>query len=652
MHLIILRFALEVQADHRDGFAGKLRQVNGSRNPVLRGCGGVFDSQFGDSVGIGLSIDVLCQNNAQAHGHIVGGGLLEGDVQLCAFLHIQVGLVQMHEVISIHSTIDSQRRAAVVGIHQIEIKFAVGEVGNLFASVPITVQRLLVVGAVVELALQSGAVCLKPELPGGQNVLNADVGPFVGVGYNAVNSINQTVTGIEIGVEGVAVDNRTLGHHAGDTGHLVVLNANFIVAGGRSVGGVAGGAGEPHTLADGAHPLEVVGFTAQIQVGAAVLVQTSVDKVGTQRRDGANDLAVGPHLGEVVVPAVAASFKAAVHSAHAVLRNFALGAGGAPAVILKEGVGRAGVHHLLINRAAGIVVLDVQAALFAQILQECSQFLLCSAGGRIGTFQVHKPAVEPIVVGDFNELVRIGETTVLISLDEGPPGLISAGQENAAQGQNAILVSSVGVGRVGQVHHAKLKGTLLPVGSALAFAFGIPQLKGGSGCGLAVPGSVVVDVLPEVEAVFAEFVGVGGAAEEGVAIVAGEGQILNFGIQLRFRLRRCNRVNTVLQRHPGTQQFRIGIGCGIPRQKILCTIAVRGGLVIRQGTLALIGQSVTGKRYGGEQGYHHGNCQGEGQQPLNIFRFHVFVLPSVFSVRVDPRIVMQGYKITSLYLKF
>ena len=336
-----------------------------------------------------------------------------------------------------------------------------------------------------------------------------------------------------------------------------------------------------------------------------------MNEVGTQSGDGAHHLVVAPHFGEVVGPAVSAGFKAAVYGRNAVLLHLGDGAGGAPAVILEEGIRRAGIHHLGVDAAAGIVVLDV-LALVPHVLQHGSQLGLGLAGGRVGAFQIHKPAVKAVVLGNLHQLVRIREVPLLIPLDERPPGLISPGQEDTAQRQNAVLVSCIGIGGVGQVHHTELKGPHLPVGSSLPLAVGIPQLYGRGGRGLTVPGGIVVDVLPEIKAVFAKLIGIGRSAEKGVAVISGQRQILNFRVQLRIGLGGGHRLNPVLQRHPGPQQIRIRVRGRVPGQQVLCPVAMGSRLILAQGAFAPIGQRVAGKDHRRAQRHDHGNDQGEG----------------------------------------
>ena len=637
MHLVVLRSALEVQADHGNGLAGVSGQVRRGGDPAVGGGNGVVQGDLGDGVGIVLGVDVLGEHNAQAHGHVVIGGLLEGQSQLAGIRHIQVGLVQMHEVIGIHLAINGQRGTAVVGVHQVEIELSVG--GRAFhqgALLPLSAQTLLIAGTIVVLRLKSRALRLEPELPGGQDVLDGDVGPLMGVGDFAVHGVDQAVTGVEIGDEGVAVDHRALGHQAGNARHLIgataigLTHSSNRVRNGGGVCGIPGRASEPGPLTDSAHPLEVIVLPAHLLTVAEVLVNAGMDKVSAQGGNGADNLTVLPHLGETIVPTVAASLKAAVHRIHAVLLHFADRAGGAPAVILEEGVGRTGVHHLGIDAAAGVVVLDVQAALVPQVLQEGSQLLLGCAGGAVRAFQIHIPAIEAIVLGDLNQLVCIGEAAVLISLDESPPGLVGPGQEDAAQGQNAVLVGGVGIGGVGQVHHTELEGTGFPGIGIHPLIVYIPQLHGGGGCGLAVPGGVVVDVLPEVEAVFAELVGVRGAAEEGVAIVASQGQVLHLRVQAGVGLSGWNRFNAVLQRHPRPQKLRVRVRRRIPGQQVLGPVTVGCGLVVRQSALAPVGQSVTGKGNGGAQRDHHGDHQDEGQKPFQMVFLHLCIAPFKF----------------------
>ena len=157
----------------------------------------------------------------------------------------------------------------------------------------------------------------------------------------------------------------------------------------------------------------------------------------------------------------------------------------------------------------------------------------------------------------------------------------------------------VGIGRVGQVHHAKLKGSSLAV--ELALTFHIPQRFGCGGRRLPVPGGIYIDVLPEVKAIFTELVGIGSAAKKGVPIVTGQGQVLYLRVQAGVGLGGSNSLNPILQRNPGPRELCIGIGGRIPGQQILRPVSMRCWLILPLGALPLIGQRRTGEGNGWAQ---------------------------------------------------
>ena len=191
-------------------------------------------------------------------------------------------------------------------------------------------------------------------------------------------------------------------------------------------------------------------------------------------------------------------------------------------------------------------------------------------------------------------------------------------------------MGGVGISGIGQVHHAKFKRAVLPCVVVHTLIVYIPQLNGCGSRSLAVPGAVVVDVLPEVEAVFTELVGVRGTAEEGVAIVTSQGQVLHLRVQAGVGLGGCNRSNAVLQGYPRPQKLCVRVCRRVPGQQVLGPVTVRCGLVVRQSTLAPIGQRVTGKGDGGAQRYHHGNYQSEGQKPFQTVFLHLCMTPFNF----------------------
>ena len=208
----------------------------------------------------------------------------------------------MQEVLSVDCTIDNQRGTAVISTDQVKVKAAF-VTQNVFLAVVII---LLVLSAIVEIYIQLLAFRLNPPLPGGQDVLNVDVGPFVAVGNHAVNGIFQAMAGIKAGYKGVAVDDGTLGDiscntveslvFTGTDAHILILRIGGTVSGIAGLRGILEGSGPPAALTLEGHPLELVLLTAHgnVVVGAVVqiLVQPVMDKLGAQRGDGVHRLAV------------------------------------------------------------------------------------------------------------------------------------------------------------------------------------------------------------------------------------------------------------------------------------------------------------------------------------------------------------------------
>ncbi|CDB31024.1 unknown [Firmicutes bacterium CAG:137] len=102
-----------------------------------------------------------------------------------------------------------------------------------------------------------------------------------------------------------------------------------------------------------------------------------------------------------------------------------------------------------------------------------------------GFFGIDKVAVKAIPLRHFHQLVRHGEAAILI-LEDPVVGMLGSGEEDAAQRHDAVFMGGIGIGRVGDVHHAEL---IIPLPPA---CFGVEQ---GIGRGIgnhAVPCRTVV----------------------------------------------------------------------------------------------------------------------------------------------------------------
>ena len=137
----------------------------------------------------------------------------------------------------------------------------------------------------------------------------------------------------------------------------------------------------------------------------------------------------------------------------------------------------------------------------------------------------------------------------------------------AAHGQNAVLVGSVGVGRVGHIDSAELKVALrLPAVAScvVLLVVAVPDAQGRVGHSSAVPGAVVVHILPEVKHVLAELVVVSGALIKGIAVVAGHVHHLYIGAELGVCLGGSIGVDVFLEGDLSPHQIGIGVGFRAP----------------------------------------------------------------------------------------
>ena len=375
-----------------------------------------------------------------------------------------------------------------------------------------------------------------------------------------------------------------------------------------------------------------------------------MDKLGTQRSDGVHGLAIFADVQTQVIllaPAVAAGLNACKHNLQGIQAqglcircgSFQLIIASVPPVIQENGVGILGIRFLIVHEgrvravefilvtdaARGIynrvIPLDVQAGV-PHLLHEC--LVERNIGGGDRFFLVDEETIEAIVLAHLNELLCIGEAAVLVLGQELGMLQTGTGQEDTADGQHAVLMGGVGVAGVGHVDEAKLELTVLPgIGNtALVLIHLIGDFLGGH----PVPRAVVVGILPEVEQILAELVGVGIAVEECVAIVAGQGEPLGFGAQVRVSLGCGQGSIAVLQRNLRTEHITPGVGFRAPVQEILGTVAMLVGLIFASGALSQIREGITGHCERG-RACRHQNSQERSQRSFASFQF---TLPPYF----------------------
>ena len=230
--------------------------------------------------------------------------------------------------------------------------------------------------------------------------------------------------------------------------------------------------------------------------------------------------------------------------------------------------------------AAGIIPLHIHAV-GTHLCQELFQF--CSYLRAVGAaFHVEEIAIEPIILCHFRQLISNGIPAVFVGIQHHFKVLIGSGLEHTSQGQHAVFVCCIGVSRVGQVDQTKLKITAGP-GVAIGgvtLVLNVVQLFRSADRGHSMPGSVLVYILPEIENVSTELVGVGIAVEECIAVVTGQGEILSFRQKIGVGLC-CSQCSVaILQRNLCTEQLSIRVCFRRPIHNVFHAIAVLIGLVI------------------------------------------------------------------------
>ena len=627
----------DAQVDGGDGAAGVLAQVHGDGVPAADGGlqGQVLDL---DIIGGVLQVqDDVLQG-------ISAGDLVVGQGDGGAVNDLQLGLVQADGLQLAHVAVDGQGVAAVVAAD-----LGIGELtlntGVLGAVVPLQVQQVAV-------------VALDAPLPGGQDVLQVQVGPLGVTDDLAIAVVVHAVAGVEVGGEDGAADDGLLHDVTGDAlevglgaelglvgGGILVGEAQVLAAdvGGVVVTGILGRRGEVHTLALVGLPL--VGDLVAVVVSLVVLLAV---EIGAPDGEGGIGLAVLAHqvagMTVVVVHDIPEIFQVDAEAPLAALEAHVDGLVGIQAqglsmssgildgvslvpVVQEDGVGHlavavggvvdevgvGGVEDVLIGDGAGVgqgvVPLDV-GTLIHHILHDLLHHGNVLHGD--GFFLVDEVAVEAVELHDLDQLIGVGEVAVLVLLQPLLGVLRITGQEVLGDGQDAVAMGGVG----GSGHGDGDGAVLLVTGTALDVGGGTAACTGHVG------------VLPELEQVVAEVIvghtGVPGSLVDVGGTVVGRGDGVQLGPvgQLGVDLGGGVGVDSGLQGDLCDQLIGVGIGLGVPVQHIDKAIAVAPGFIGDTGRAGRFGLSFGGEGHGG-CGQHHDQSQNE-RQSLHPLLFHVF----------------------------
>ena len=604
----------QLNADGGDDLAGILAQIHGSGGPAGL-LAGVSDGQ---DDGINCVAVLEGDSNADLRS-VISGRLVVSQSQLGVGGHIQLGLVEVDHVGVSQIAVDNQGGTAVVGAD-----LGVGEctllTGILRTVVPVHIQS------------QGFALRLDPPLPGGQDILNVQVGPLHITGNFTVQEVLHAVTVVEVGGKDGAVDDGLLNDVLGEA--LEVDGAGADVVTGYGAGGVfagdLGSGGEVHALTLFHTPL-ISGLVTVVVCGIiAVLVPVTAPD-----GEGGVGLAVFVNGIELCVDVLAELPLAAfnTHVDHIIgVQTQGLGmslgvlqSGGGIPVVQEDGIGDTAVlfvpdpavvvviESILVGNVAvvanGIVPLDVGTPIAhpLQHIPEQGDIVVVDI-----LFLVDEVAVEAIVVHDVDELLGIGVIAVLILVQPFDGVLGRSGNKVLSQGQNTVLMGGIGGGSLGNCDGAVLKGADECLG------FGIDLLGG------TAAGTDDVSVLPELEQVHAEIIVChtcvpGAVAGIGVAVVGGtDGVQPGLIQQIGICLGGGESADAVLQGDFCHQFFGIVVSCGIPVQDVNEPVAVVPGFVGVAGLSGFLGLC-PGCEIAGQQGQDHNQSQHECQCAFHGF---------------------------------
>ena len=257
--------------------------------------------------------------------------------------------------------------------------------------------------------------------------------------------------------------------------------------------------------------------------------------------------------------------------------------GFAPAIVDEHRVVDLSVNVVLqplglrgVKAAVGVIPLGIEAG-FRQLSHKGLKVFI------IALFLVQEVAVKAHVFRHLDQFLRNGEVPVFIPLDQVRASLAGAESRieiDTGNGHNAVLVGGVGVSRVRDVDDTELKASGLPVAGD-GVINGLRGIRGSR----AVPGGEIVGVLPEIQHMLAELIGIHGAVKEAVAVVTLHQHYLSIRGQIGLCLGSLEGFVALLQRHFCPQELCIGIGFRAPIFNVLYTIAGKGrlrrGLVVR-----------------------------------------------------------------------
>ena len=453
VHLVIaeIGFALHLQADGVQNLAGIGRQTHLGGGPVAGAGGQVILYLFAAVIAGGVGVAVV---GHQLHQALIA---LVGQAQVHAVFHGDLGAVE-HNVVGLAGrqvAEELQGVAAIVGVAEIIS------------------------------AVQLAAFGINDPGPGGQHVLIGLVAPLGVPGQLAVHIVAPAMAGVEIRDEGGLQNGGLVREKPGHTSPGRFAAVGHVHRGIPRVAGsidIVGLFGFVEFLTVGGQGHGLVGIVqCQGQAGHAVLIHqqivsqtVAVDiglhiepgegvKLAPANRphgvDGGGDLAFSP----VIV------HEELVDGPGAVLR-------------IGEELLVSVIDRVLVGHAAGgqhgIVPADEHIRpLLVHVAHHFINQGAFGGGATIGLL-VEEIAVEAIVIHDFNELVRHGEGSVLVFLQEIPHLLHIPGPGAPGEAQGGHHGHAVGVGSVGELTGGANNQALFRAGPVHKRVGVLPIVKG------------------------------------------------------------------------------------------------------------------------------------------------------------------------------
>ncbi|MNI24776.1 hypothetical protein D3C73_784060 [compost metagenome] len=183
----------------------------------------------------------------------------------------------------------------------------------------------------------------------------------------------------------------------------------------------------------------------------------------------------------------------------------------------------------------------------------------------------------PVLILDNHLLVRLLPAVIV-------------GEKYACQGQYAVFVGSVCIGRVRNIQHAEFEPFLLPVRLRRIIVI----FRRCIGRSRTMPRRPIVHILPETKVVLSKLVRISCIFDERITVIAA--YVGHFYVRIQVGLSLCSgkRVDSLLQRYEGSQHLCIAVRLRAPVQNLTASVTVHARLVYSMRCFACEWPSISG----------------------------------------------------------